>query len=114
MPVNRRGDFEAKMEEPGQQPLKKKKKTTGGRQKDGVSEQDNGEKPQVAGENVNSSGAEANTSEKTDVRFDRFKLFEKIMQKSLQKYVEIARYVYFISCVCPCHGVNGCQLFTMS
>lgn len=87
--------FDGKMEEPGQPPLNKKKKTKEGvaaAQKDNVNEQDNDKKEE---EEVHSCEAEAKsaakTSRKTDVRFDRFKLFDKVMQKSLEKYVEIAR-----------------------
>lgn len=83
------------MEEPGQPPLNKKKKIkkdVAAAQKD---EQDDDKKQQRDGEEVNSRDAEANsaakTSGKTGVRFDRFKLFDKVMQKSLGKYVEIAR-----------------------
>lgn len=86
------------MEEPGQPPLNKKKKTKEGvaaALKDSVNEQDNDTKQQRNAEGGNSREAEAQpaakASAKTDVRFDRFKLFDKVMQKSLEKYVEIAR-----------------------
>lgn len=96
------GVFEGKMEELVGSPLNKKKKTMEGvavAQKVVFNEQDSDKKQQGNGEEVNSSEAEdksaAKTSGKTDVRFDRFKLFDKVMQKSLEKYVEIARYVSF-------------------
>lgn len=86
------------MEDPGQPPLNKKKKTKEGvsaAQKDPVDKQDNDKKQQRNGEEVNSREDEAKsaakTSRKNDARFDRFKLFDKVMQKSLEKYVDIAR-----------------------
>lgn len=86
------------MEEPAQPPLNKKKKTKEGvaaAHKDSVNEQDNDTKQQRSGEAGSSREAEAKpaakASAKTDVRVDRFKLFNKVMQKSLEKYVEIAR-----------------------
>lgn len=98
------------MDEPGQPPLNKKKKTKEGvaaAQKDSVNEQDNDKKQQKNAEEVNSreAGAKsaAKTSGKADGRFDRFKLFDKVMQKSLEKYVEIARWVSFSLSFCLLH-----------
>lgn len=85
--------FDGKMEEPSQSPVNKKKKTTGGvaaAHKDSAKEEDSDTKQQENGEGVNLREA-AKTAGKTDVRFNRFKLFDKVMQKSLEKYVEIAR-----------------------
>lgn len=33
-------------------------------------------------------------AEETNVQYNRLKLFDKVMQKSLKKFVEIARYVF--------------------
>lgn len=91
------------MEGPGQPPLNKKKKTKEGvaaAPKDSVNKQENEKEPQRNGEEVSSREAKAKsadkTSEKTDARFNRFKLFDKVIQKSLEKYVELARYVSFL------------------
>lgn len=90
------------MEEPGQPPLNKKKKTKEGAavaQKESINKQENKNEQQrndgVSSQEVKSKSADK-TSEKTDARFNRFKLFDKVIQKSLEKYVEIARYVLFI------------------
>lgn len=91
------------MEEPGQPPLNKKKKTkevVAAAPKDSVNKQDSEKEQQRNGDEVNSREAKAEsvgkTTEKTDARFNRFKLFDKVIQKSLEKYVEIARYVSFL------------------
>lgn len=36
--------------------------------------------------------AESKTSEEAEAQFSRRKLFDKVMQKSLEKFVELARY----------------------
>lgn len=36
-------------------------------------------------------GSEGKMSEEGEARINRFKLFEKVMQKSLEKYIELAR-----------------------
>lgn len=37
-------------------------------------------------------GAESKMSEEAEAQFSRRKLFDKVMQKSLEKFVELARY----------------------
>lgn len=36
-------------------------------------------------------GSEGKVSEETKARVNRFKLFEKVMQKTLEKFIELAR-----------------------
>lgn len=40
-------------------------------------------------------GSDCKMSEESEARVNRFKLFEKVMQKSLEKFIEHARYILF-------------------
>lgn len=44
---------------------------------------------------VSDSGAAVKPSEEPKARFNRMKLFNKVMQKSLEKFIEHARFVNF-------------------
>lgn len=41
-------------------------------------------------------GSDYKTSEESETRVNRFKLFEKVMQKSLEKFIEHARYIFLV------------------
>lgn len=58
--------------------------------KDSTENQTNEATGQVLSEEPN-SGSVCKQSEETETRYDRLKLFNKVMQKSLEKFVEHAR-----------------------
>lgn len=41
-------------------------------------------------------GADCKMAEESEARVNRFKLFEKVMQKSLEKFIEYARYIFLL------------------
>lgn len=66
----------------------------------GVSEKDSEQQQtnEVTGEISSQEpkpGSDCKMSEESEARVNRFKLFEKVMQKSLEKFIEHARYSLF-------------------
>lgn len=58
-----------------------------------VGHSDSSENPttEEASAQMSSSGSECKPSDETDVKFNRLKLFDKVMQKSLERFIQHVR-----------------------
>lgn len=64
-------------------------------EKDSEQQQPNEATGEVSSQEQN-PGSDCKTSEDSKARVKRFKLFEKVMQKSLEKFIEQARYILLV------------------